>query len=401
MTRSPPLLRPCLRFHRRPASRGTPRTHLRLFSAADEQSDERIMPGLLSPEWRRQSLKGETHCPQSLYPQYRSGPLRVDAVALARLFGYLQPGATAEKLVTVNGRVWQKRSFSKNLTFLDLSVEYHRVQIVCNYSKLEFQIEAEIFRKAYANLEDLIAMTEKLIVEIDLFVSGFVSKPEIALLEPDIKFTTPFRQLKFLPTIEACLKEPLPILTFRGAEKKLLAIFDRHKISRPAHPTLPSLLDRLASEVIEPLCQDPTFITQHPECLAPLAKSFKQPGTGQRVAASAELFVKGREIANMYEEENSPFEQRRKFEEARKYKEATDDALKNSGINESYLEALEWGLPPTGGWGCGIDRLVMLFTGARRIGDVLTFGTLRNVVNLGSAARSTKTQDELAETEEK
>ena len=96
----------------------------------------------------------------------------------------------------------------------------------------------------------------------------------------------------------------------------------------------------------------------------------------------------------MYEEENSPFEQRRKFEEALNYRD--DDAvpsnrrLDHHEINESYLEALEWGLPPTGGWGCGIDRLVMLFSGASRIGDVLTFGTLRNVVNLASAAKPVK-----------
>ena len=103
----------------------------------------------------------------------------------------------------------------------------------------------------------------------------------------------------------------------------------------------------------------------------------------------------------MYEEENSPFEQRRKFEEALTYRD--DDAvpsirrLDNHEINESYLEALEWGLPPTGGWGCGIDRLVMLFSGANRIGDVLTFGTLRNVVNLASVGKPVKKQNTVAE----
>lgn len=81
----------------------------------------------------------------------------------------------------------------------------------------------------------------------------------------------------------------------------------------------------------------------------------------------------------MYEEENSPFEQRRKFMEQIRYKDDENKAL----VDESYLKALESGLPPTGGFGCGIDRLCMLFAGANRISDVLTFGSLRNVVSLG------------------
>ena len=239
-------------------------------------------------------------------------------------------------------------------------------------------------------------MTEQLFSEIYALVSRSISDPKAALEDPHIEARPPFGRLEFIPTLEACLKEPLPDLSSHFATKELLAIFDKHEIPPPAHPTLPRLLDRLASKFIEPHCQAPTFIMYHPECLAPLAKSFFQASTGQWVAASAELFVKGQEIANMYEEENSPFEQRRKFEGALKYKEHTDNAPKMSEVNESYIEALEWGLPPTGGWGCGIDRLVMLFTRASRIGDVLTFGTLRNVVNLGSAAKSAKKQDEPA-----
>lgn len=93
------------------------------------------------------------------------------------------------------------------------------------------------------------------------------------------------------------------------------------------------------------------------------------------VSARAELFVEGKEIMNMYEEENSPFEQRRKFQQQLSFRDP-----ENAGeLDEGYLQTLEWGLPPTGGWGCGIDRLCMLFTGARRISDVLTFGNLRSV----------------------
>ena len=81
----------------------------------------------------------------------------------------------------------------------------------------------------------------------------------------------------------------------------------------------------------------------------------------------------------MYEEENSPFEQRRKFEEQIRWKDSENGAF----LDENYLRALEYALPPTGGWGCGIDRLCMLMSGATRISDVLSFGSLRNVVGLG------------------
>ena len=250
------------------------------------------------------------------------------------------------------------------------------------------------FYMAYANLRDLIMTTQRMFTDIHALVRHIVSKPRVTLKEPNIEVTPFFPRLQFIPTIEACLHEPLPNLSSSNATEELLAIFDNHEIPIPAHPTLPRLLDKLASRFIEPQCQAPTFIVYHPECLAPLAKSFYQPRTGQHVAASAEFFVNRQEIANMYEEENSPFEQRRKFEEALKYKERTDGTPKESEINESYIKALEWGLPPTAGWGCGIDRLVMLFTGADRIGDVLTFGTLRNVVNMGSAAKSAKEEDD-------
>jgi lysyl-tRNA synthetase class 2 len=113
--------------------------------------------------------------------------------------------------------------------------------------------------------------------------------------------------------------------------------------------------------------------------MAPLSKSFLCPRTNQSVSARAELFIQNRELANMYEEENSPFEQRAKFIQQAKWRDDENRAM----VDESYLEALEWGLPPTGGWGCGVDRLVMVFSGAKRISDVLAFGSLRNVVNLG------------------
>lgn len=117
--------------------------------------------------------------------------------------------------------------------------------------------------------------------------------------------------------------------------------------------------------------------------MSPLAKNFTDQSTGQVLSRRVELFIQGREYVNAYEEENSPFEQRRKFEQQLLHRDPVEKVLTDRGVDESYIEALEWGLPPTGGWGCGIDRIVMLFSGTSRIADVQPFGTLKNVVALG------------------
>ena len=191
-----------------------------------------------------------------------------------------------------------------------------------------------------------------------------------------VDFTAPFRRIDFITGIEEKIGRKLPDLESADALDQVKQIFRDLSLNLPENPTLPRLLDELCGTYVEPDCINPTFIVNPPECLSPLSKSFLHPTTNQRVAARGELFIEGREMVNTYEEENSPFEQRRKFEDQLRF---SRDAKEPGEIDESYLAALEWGLPSTGGWGCGIDRLCMLFTGATRIGDVLPFGSLRAV----------------------
>ena len=200
-----------------------------------------------------------------------------------------------------------------------------------------------------------------------------------ALILPNIDFSPPLPRLDFIPAIEAAIGKQLPEITSSDAQAQLILLFNEFDIPLPSLPTLPRLLDRLSAKYLEPQCFGPTWIINHPECLSPLSKSFTHPDNQQRVSARAELFVRNTELVNCYEEENSPIEQRRKFEDQLQHHEGDLEAE----VDESYLQALEWGLPPTGGWGCGIDRLCMLFSGTNRIADVLSFGTLRNVVALG------------------
>jgi lysyl-tRNA synthetase class 2 len=239
------------------------------------------------------------------------------------------------------------------------------------------------FYKSFADLEELISMTERMLSGLVEQVKTLRKFPLNELPELDASlFTTPFKRIQFIPAIEEALGQNLPDLTADDAADELVLLLNKHHIPVPSSSTLPRLLDKLASSFIEPHCHKPTLIIHHPACMAPLAKSFVDPTTNQIVSARAELFIRNREIANMYEEENSPFEQRAKFLQQAQWRDDENRAV----IDASYLEALEWGLPPTGGWGCGLDRLVMLFSGAPRISDVLSFGSLKNVVNMSNAA---------------
>ncbi|KAL7901954.1 hypothetical protein HDV63DRAFT_377881 [Trichoderma sp. SZMC 28014] len=270
------------------------------------------------------------------------------------------------------------------------------------------------FYSAYTNLPDLIKETEELIYTLAKHSQELISTQLTTLPPIDLsKFTRPFKQVEFIPALEEAIGVRFPKLSAEdGALPELLAVLKLSGIEIPGEvPTsLPKLLDRLAATYIEPMSfTEPIFITNHPACMSPLAKSFLCPKTYQLVSARAELFIGGRELANMYEEENNPEEQQRKLAAHRSLvnkpdgtvgfaeqpaldtdaetipvEPAEEDEWEASPLDQSYVKALDYGLPPTGGWGCGVERLVMLFSGANRISDCLSFGTLRNVVGLSA-----------------
>jgi lysyl-tRNA synthetase class 2 len=226
------------------------------------------------------------------------------------------------------------------------------------------------FYRAYSNLDELIKLTESLFHGLASKVADTISKKLTTLDQPAIDFAGPFPRIDFIPAVEEATGHKLPDLRAPTARSEVALLVAACGITVPTQASLPQMLDRLSATYLEPRCSGPTLITHQPECLSPLAKSFAHAGAGgQRVAARAELFVHGHELANMYEEENSPAEQRRKFGEQQLMRDRDGDD-DDSGIDEGYLEALAWGLPPTGGWGCGIDRLAMVMSGAGRIGDV-------------------------------
>lgn len=256
----------------------------------------------------------------------------------------------------------------------------------------EFQICE--FYQAYATLGDLMTMTEELLRGMDAAIKKACSSEKLSAIPAcKVDLTSPkFKRVEFLPALAEKIGHSLPDLDSSTATSDIVALFENNSLPIPASPTLPRLLDALAGHYLEPASNEsPLFIIHHPACMSPLAKHFICETTGQTVSARAELFVQGREFANMYEEENSPFVQQEKFAQQRALRGesagvAGGDLEAMTG-DEGYVRALEWGLPPTGGWGCGVERLVMLFAGRDRIADVLPFGHLRNVVALGTADR--------------
>ena len=143
------------------------------------------------------------------------------------------------------------------------------------------------------------------------------------------------------------------------------------KIS-PPH-TLNRLVDGLIGEFVEVLCINPTFLINQPQIMSPLAKPHRElKGKTERF----ELFINKKEFCNAYTELNDPKVQKKIFEDVAKQKKDGDDEIPPS--DDNFIKALEYGLPPTGGWGLGIDRLVMLLTEQDSIREVILFPTRKS-----------------------
>lgn len=236
------------------------------------------------------------------------------------------------------------------------------------------------FYQSYTTLEQLMQLTEQLLVR----VSGAVKDkyPIFATSSSHMLslFSGDIQKHDFISSVEKATGEALP--TSLENVSALTDYCRRHGV--PLHSetaaTPARLLDSLSGHFIEPLCGECGYIVNHPAVMAPLAKTWTTEinGITRTVSRRFELFYKGKELVNAYEEENSPFCQEQNFKQQLiDRNEYCDD--ESPLPDQNYVKAMELGLPPTGGWGIGIDRLVMMVTGSTRINQVLSFGGVKAV----------------------
>jgi lysyl-tRNA synthetase class 2 len=227
------------------------------------------------------------------------------------------------------------------------------------FTMLEFYV-------SYADYHDLIRLTEEMISTLARQILG---NTVITYQGKEIILTPPWRRWSYHQAI--CEVNSLDPSVLRDRTKALAAA---KQLNVPVHPeaSLFNIVNEIFEETVEPNLQQPTFITDYPIEISPLARRKDSDPT---LTDRFELYIAGREIANAFSELNDPLDQRERFEGQAAQREAGDEEAHL--VDEDFLRALEFGMPPTAGEGIGIDRLIMLFTDQASIRDVVLFPQLR------------------------
>jgi lysyl-tRNA synthetase class 2 len=221
--------------------------------------------------------------------------------------------------------------------------------------------------EAYADYNKVMSMTEELVSYV---AKNVLRKTKVSHAGTTIDFAPPWRRV----TLRDAVQEQCQIDFLEHSDyHSLHGAIEHHGLKVDDSPSWGKLLDKLISTYVEPHLIQPTFITDYPVELSPLAKRTPDD---ERLVERFEAFAGGMEIANAFTELNDPIEQRERFEEQEKLRALLGDE-EAERVDEDFLLALEYGMPPTGGLGVGIDRLVMLLTDQQSIREVILFPQLR------------------------
>jgi len=221
--------------------------------------------------------------------------------------------------------------------------------------------------QAYADYGDMMRLAERLVTDLVQLVSGGLTLDRDGVA---LDFTPPFARVSFVEGIRD--GSGVDVLTATEAAMRARLVQAGRPLEEVAGFTGGKLLDEMFAAFLEPRLVQPTFVVDYPKPISPLAKEHR---SDPRLTERFELFVQGRELANAFSELNDPDDQRARFEDQVRHREAGDEEAQP--FDHDYVRALEYGMPPTGGMGIGIDRLVMLLTGQSSIRDVILFPGMR------------------------
>ncbi|MGH9259748.1 MAG: lysine--tRNA ligase, partial [Acidimicrobiales bacterium] len=218
---------------------------------------------------------------------------------------------------------------------------------------------------AYADYRDVLELTEEMLADVVERVCGATTLERHGAT---LSFARPFARRDYYTLV----REAAGLDLTRAGDDELRAALRRRGVEDADAHAGAKLVDDVFKTYVEPTLVQPTFVLDYPIALSPLAKEKRgEPGRVERW----ELFVQGRELANAFSELNDPDEQRRRFEQQARAGAAGDEEAHQ--VDEDFLRALEYGMPPTGGVGLGVDRLVMVLADQPSIRDVILFPMLR------------------------
>jgi len=220
--------------------------------------------------------------------------------------------------------------------------------------------------EAYSDYKDQMNRVEDII----RFAAKSIGKIKIDWGDIKIDLSKKFDRKPFLELLKDATGKDL----LDADEKKLRLVCKENKIEISNKENYGQLLDELMRKLVEPNLIRPVFVIDHPREISPLAKSHRSGEN--KLVERFELFIGGAEFANSFSELNDPLDQRVRLENQVKLREEGDEEAQP--IDDNFIEAMECGMPPTGGVGLGVDRLVMLLTDNRSIRDVLLFPAMRN-----------------------
>ena len=223
------------------------------------------------------------------------------------------------------------------------------------------------FYQSYSDVYDVMDLTENMIRS----VANSISSQTFSYDGNEIDFSNPFKQI----TLNELFEQEFKIKDLLSNEIKLREIASSLNLKDDYN--IGKIIDKIFSLKIEPNLVQPTFVLDYPKVLSPLSKIKRDQDDD--IVERFELFIGGMEIANAFSELNDPIDQRERFSAQEKLKDKGDEEAQV--LDENFLEAIESGMPPTGGVGIGIDRIVMILTGNTSIKDVILFPAMRNITS--------------------